>query len=117
MQSRTGKAGNVASTAWRTLKTGSLATADAIIALSLMRKGARPKPGTRTAWPKGLRERLYREQNGLCTYCIATSAHPSSPPTPVIPAEAGIQEIPSRSGPYRNRPALANKQQRKVRSW
>ena len=33
-----------------------------------MRKGARPKPGTRIAWPKGLRERLHREQNGLCMY-------------------------------------------------
>ena len=77
MQSRTGKAWNVAYTAWRTLKTGALATADAIITLSLMRRGARPKPGTRTAWPKGLRERLYREQNGLCTYCRARASSTS----------------------------------------
>ncbi len=54
--------------AWRILKAVSLLTADAIITLSLMRTGARPKPGTRMSWPKGLRERLHREQKGLCIY-------------------------------------------------
>ena len=68
MQNRLRRASEVARTTWRTLKSGSLAAADTIITLSLMRKGARPKPGTRTAWPKGLRERLHREQQGLCTY-------------------------------------------------
>ena len=71
MQNRVSRANRMAKTAWRILKTGSLAAADAIITLSLMRKGARPKPGTRTTWPKGLWERLYREQNGLCMYCRA----------------------------------------------
>lgn len=68
MQNRLSKANEIAGSAWSILKSGSLAAADAIITLSLMRKGARPKPGTRTSWPKGLRERLYREQNGLCIY-------------------------------------------------
>ncbi len=68
MQERLGRANALAKTAWRMLKTGTLAAADSIIALSLLRKGARPKPGTRAAWPKGLRERLHREQNGLCIY-------------------------------------------------
>lgn len=54
---------------WRFVRAASLTTADAIIALSLMRKGARPKPGTRAAWPRGLRERLYREQQRMCMYC------------------------------------------------
>ena len=67
-ESRLGRLSKFARSAWKITKTGSLAAADAIIALSLMRKGARPKPGTRTAWPKGLRERLHREQNGLCMY-------------------------------------------------
>ena len=67
-ESRLGKASKFAKSAWNITKTGSLAAADAIIALSLMRKGARPKPGTRIAWPKGLRERLHHEQNGLCMY-------------------------------------------------
>ena len=57
-----------ASATWGFLKAASLLTADRIITLSLMRKGTRPKPGTRTAWPKGLREQLYREQQGLCIY-------------------------------------------------
>ena len=68
MQNRIGRASEISKTAWSLLKTGSLAAADAIITLSLMRKGARPKPGTRKAWPKGLRERLHREQQGLCVY-------------------------------------------------
>ena len=58
----------ITSASWSILKAASLATADGIITLSLMRKGTRPKPGTRTAWPKGLREQLYREQQGLCIY-------------------------------------------------
>ena len=68
MDNRLRRAKETAKTAWRLLKTGSLAASDVIIALSLMRKGTRPKPGTRTAWPKGMRERLYREQQGLCMY-------------------------------------------------
>ena len=78
MQNKAEGAAKIAKRAWRALKTGSLAAADAIIALSLMRKGARPKPGTRITWPKGLRERLNREQNGLCMYCrarISSSSH------------------------------------------
>ena len=71
MDNRLRRAKETAKTAWRLLKTGSLAASDVIIALSLMRKGTRPKPGTRTAWPKGLRETLYREQTGLCMYCRA----------------------------------------------
>jgi len=62
------KVKRIASASWSFLKTASLATADGIITLSLMRKGTRPKPGTRMAWPKGLREQLYREQRGLCIY-------------------------------------------------
>ena len=62
------KVKRIASASWRFLKATSLATADGIITLSLMRKGTRPKPGTRTAWPKGLREQLHREQRGLCIY-------------------------------------------------
>ena len=46
-----------------------LAITDGIIALSLMRKGSRPRPGTRRAWPKGLKEELHRDQRGLCVYC------------------------------------------------
>ena len=59
----------IAKKSWSFLRAASLTTADSIIALSLLRKGTRPKPGTRTAWPKGLRERLHREQQGLCVYC------------------------------------------------
>ena len=77
MDNRVSRANEIARTAWSVLKTGSLATADAIIALSLMRKGARPKPGTRTSWPKGLRERLHREQGGLCMYCRVKLSKPS----------------------------------------
>ncbi len=62
------RARDVAYASLRTLKTASLTAADGIIALSLLRKGARPKPGTRATWPKGLRQRLYREQQGLCLY-------------------------------------------------
>ena len=68
MENRVSRAKEIGKTAWRILKTGSLAAADTVIRLSLMRKGARPKPGTRTTWPKGLRERLYQEQQGLCIY-------------------------------------------------
>ena len=63
------KAKEIATKTWNILKTGALTTADGIITLSLMQKGTRPKAGTRTAWPKGLRERLSREQRGLCIYC------------------------------------------------
>ena len=77
MNNRAGRVNKIAKTAWNLLKTGSLVAADSIITLSLMRKGARPKPGTRTAWPKGLRERLYREQNGLCMYCQSKLSHGS----------------------------------------
>ena len=77
MQNRVSRANEIANTAWSLLKTGSLAVADGIVALSLMRKGTRPKPGTRTSWPKGLRERLYREQQGLCMYCRAKLSHTS----------------------------------------
>ena len=59
----------VARATWGALKTGTLITADGIITLSLMRKGARPRPGTRTAWPAGLREWLSGEQGRLCVYC------------------------------------------------
>ena len=72
------KVKRIASASWNFLKTASLATADGIITLSLMRKGTRPKPGMRATWPKGLREQLYREQNGLCMYCrarLSNSAH------------------------------------------
>ena len=68
MDNRLRRAKETAKTAWRLLKTGSLAASDVIIALSLMRKGTRPKPGTRTAWPRGMRERLHREQQGICMY-------------------------------------------------
>ena len=61
------KARDIAINSWRILRAASLATADGIIALSLLRKGARPKPGTRAAWPKC--RRLHRDQNGLCLYC------------------------------------------------
>ena len=54
---------------WRILKTASLAAADGIITLSLLRRGTRPKPGARTTWPKCRRGRLHRDQNGLCLYC------------------------------------------------
>ena len=67
-ESRLNQASKFAKSVWNITKKGSLAAADAIITLSLMRKGTRPKPGTRIAWPKGLRERLHREQNGLCMY-------------------------------------------------
>lgn len=60
---------DAARVAWNVLVTVALATADAIITLSLMRKGARPKPGVRTAWRKGLREDLLRKQRGRCVYC------------------------------------------------
>ena len=63
------RAGEIAGTAWNILKTGTLAASDGMIDLSLMRKGTRPKAGTRTAWPRGMRERLGREQRGLCIYC------------------------------------------------
>lgn len=63
------KTKEVANTAWNVLKAAGLNTADGIIALSLMRQGTRPKPGTRTAWPKGWRESLTRKQNGFCVYC------------------------------------------------
>ena len=46
-----------------------LVVTDGIIALSLMRKGARPKPGQRQPWPDGLREGLYRAQARRCVYC------------------------------------------------
>ena len=55
---------DAARVAWNVLVTVALATADAIITLSLMRKGARPKPGVLTAWRKGLREDLLRKQRG-----------------------------------------------------
>ena len=58
-----------AKTGWRFLKSASLAASDGIITLSLVRKGARPKPGERATWPSGLRERLKKEQGGLCVYC------------------------------------------------
>ena len=64
-----GKTVKVAKTSWRILRKASLVISDAIIALSLMRKGTRPKPGVRADWPKGLRDRLQREQGGLCIYC------------------------------------------------
>ena len=80
------KAKKVTSTAWNVLKAVGLNTADGIIALSLMRQGTRPKPGVRTVWPKGLRERLHGEQRGFCMYCRVklSSSHidviaPSSP--------------------------------------
>lgn len=69
MTPRANKAKDIARSTWRFLKTGSLKAADGIIALSLLRKGARPKPGTRTAWPRGRRQELYRDQKGLCMYC------------------------------------------------
>ena len=69
MQMRINRVGEIAKTAWSILKTGSLAAADTIIALSLMRKGARPKPGTRTPWPKDRRPSLLSDQKGLCMYC------------------------------------------------
>ena len=62
------KAKHVALKSWRILKAASLTAADGIITLSLMRKGTRPKPGTRAAWPAGLRQRLLQEQQGLCMY-------------------------------------------------
>ena len=46
-----------------------LVVTDGIIALSLMRKGTRPKPGQRQPWPEGLREDLYRAQARRCVYC------------------------------------------------
>lgn len=52
-------------------RTGLLAATDGIIALSLMRKGTRPRPGRRQAWAKGLRETLHRSQGGRCVYCGA----------------------------------------------
>lgn len=59
----------VAVTVWNVLRTVALAAADTIISLSLLRTGARPRPGTRTAWPKGLKEDLALDQGGRCVYC------------------------------------------------
>ena len=67
--SKSEKTKEVAKSVWSFLRTTSLAVSDGIIALSLMQKGTRPKPGARTAWPKGLRELLRREQGVLCVYC------------------------------------------------
>ena len=50
-------------------KTGVLAATDGVIMLLLMRKGARPRPGRRQAWAKGLRETLHCAQGGRCVYC------------------------------------------------
>lgn len=69
MDSWAGKTNRTAMIAWGLLKTGSLAVADGIITLSLMRNGTRPKPGTRASWPEGTRDSLYAEQKGLCVYC------------------------------------------------
>ena len=83
---RNNKARDVALKSWRFLKAASLKTADGIITLSLLRKGARPKPGTRTAWPKGRREELHRDQTGLCMYCrtkLTTGASHIDHVTPV----------------------------------
>ena len=54
---------------WRVTKAASLMIADGIIALSLMQKGERPKPGKRTSWPPGLRNDLLKRQRGYCVYC------------------------------------------------
>ena len=69
MNHRMSKARDIAIKSWRILRAASLTAADGIVTLSLLRKGTRPKPGTRTAWPKGRREELYRNQRGLCMYC------------------------------------------------
>ena len=63
------KAKEVAKKTWSILKAVGLKSADGIISLSLMRKGARPKPGIRSSWPRGWRETLHRNQIGLCVYC------------------------------------------------
>ncbi len=92
MNPRIGKAKEVALKSWRLLKAASLTTADSIISLSLLRKGARPKPGSRTAWPKGRREQLYRDQQGLCMYCrckLSLSALGATHIDHIIPVNQG----------------------------
>ena len=74
---------------WRFLKAASLTVSDAIIALSLLRKGARPKPGERAAWPRGLRARLRREQRGLCVYCRGKFRLNPSHIDHIIPVDQG----------------------------
>ena len=54
---------------WNAARTGTLAAADMIINLSMLRNGGRPKPGTRTNWSPGLKERMARAQGGMCVYC------------------------------------------------
>lgn len=63
------KTSTVARFLWSSARTGAIAAADLIIQLSLMRNGGRPKPTTRTTWPKGLRENLWKQQGGRCMYC------------------------------------------------
>ena len=69
MENRRSRTNEIAKIAWNLLKKGSLGAADGIVDLSLMRKGTRPRPGTRASWPEGTRDSLYGEQNGLCVYC------------------------------------------------
>ena len=83
------RAKDVAYASLRTLKTASLTAADGIIALSLLRKGARPKPGTRATWPKGLRQRLYRDQQGLCLYSRDKLSLSASHIDHIIPVNQG----------------------------
>lgn len=82
-------AGKIARESWRLLKTGALLAADAIIEISLLRKGSRPKPGTRISWPRGLRENLSREQNGLCVYCRAKIDRGNSHIDHAVPVNQG----------------------------
>ena len=62
------KAGGFARICWRGIRFIGLVTADAIIWLSLQRRG-RPRPGERISWPRGQREALYKRQRGVCMYC------------------------------------------------
>ena len=83
------KVNEIAPGLWNTLKRGTLAVSDGIIALSLMRTGTRPKPGTRTAWPIGLRESLHGEQRGLCMYCRGRLQLKTSHIDHIVPVNQG----------------------------
>ncbi len=83
------KAKEVANTGRKVLKAAGLYVADGIIALSLMRKGTRPKPGTRNPWPRGRREQLYRKQKGLCVYCRGKLAFSGSHIDHITPVNQG----------------------------
>ena len=84
-----GRTKGVAKATWNALKAVGLNTADAIVTLSLLRQGTRPKPGIRTSWPKGWRDTLNKMQNGLCVYCRGRLASSGSHIDHVTPVNQG----------------------------